>query len=88
MDNLTAAGMVIAVAAGNSGPGVQTTESPGSAQGALTAGASSVPHYVGTPVTFSGQTFGAAAGDFVTVTSNLAAPLAPVTSGTTNVSPV
>lgn len=76
VDNLTAAGMVIAVAAGNSGPGTATAESPGSAQGALTAGASSVPHFVGTPVTIAGKTYGAAAGDFATVSRDLTAPLA------------
>ncbi len=39
--------MVIAVAAGNSGPGHYTVESPGSAARALTAGASTVGHFVG-----------------------------------------
>jgi subtilisin family serine protease len=80
VDNLTAAGMVIAVAAGNSGPGTATAESPGSAQTALTAGASTVPHFVGTPVTIAGNStaYGAAAGEFATVSSNLTAPLAPV----------
>jgi minor extracellular serine protease Vpr len=80
VDNLTAAGMVIAVAAGNSGPGTATAESPGSAKGALTAGASSVPHYVGTPVTITGNSteYGAAAGDFATVDKDLTAPLGVV----------
>src|SRR4051794_19150354 len=78
VDNLTAAGMVIAVAAGNSGPGTATAESPGSAQSALTAGASTVPHFVGTPVTIAGNptAYGAAAGDFATVNQALTAPLA------------
>jgi minor extracellular serine protease Vpr len=59
------AGLVVAVAAGNSGPGDATVESPGSAAGALTAGASTNPHFVGIPVTLgSGGTFGAAVGDF------------------------
>ncbi len=58
-------GMVVVVAAGNSGPGDSTVESPGSAAGALTAGASTNPHFVGIPVTLaSGGTFGAAVGDF------------------------
>jgi subtilisin family serine protease len=80
VDNLTAAGMVVAVAAGNSGPGTATAESPGSAQTALTAGASTVPHFVGTPVTIAGNRtpFGAAAGDFATVSRTLTAPLGVV----------
>ncbi|MEX1358541.1 MAG: S8 family serine peptidase [Gaiellaceae bacterium] len=58
------AGLVAAVAAGNSGPGDSTVESPGSAAGALTAGASTNPHFVGIPVTTGSGTFGAALGDF------------------------
>jgi minor extracellular serine protease Vpr len=59
------AGVVPAAAGGNSGPGDSTIESPGSAPGALTAGASTNPHFVGIPVTVTGKgTFGAALGDF------------------------
>lgn len=62
------AGMVVAVAAGNSGPGDMTIESPGSAEKALTAGASTNPHFVGVPVTVISDTgtltFGAAVGEF------------------------
>ena len=63
------AGVVVAVAAGNSGPGDSTVESPGSAAGALTAGASTNPHFVGIPAsgtTEAGVAFahGAALGDF------------------------
>ncbi len=59
------AGLVVVVAAGNSGPGDSTVESPGSAAGALTAGASTNPHFVGIPVTLgTDATFGAAVGDF------------------------
>lgn len=58
------AGMVVAVAAGNSGPGDMSVESPGSAEKALTAGASTNPHFVGVPVTVNGETFGAAIGEF------------------------
>jgi minor extracellular serine protease Vpr len=63
------AGVVVAVAAGNSGPGDSTVESPGSAAGALTAGASTNPHFVGIPAsgTVDGGgafTHGAALGDF------------------------
>ena len=80
VNKLDEAGMVVAIAAGNSGPGHYTVESPGAAERALTAGASTVPHFVGTPVTIGGQTFGAAAGDFPTVptNTNLIAPLAVV----------
>ena len=67
VDNLDAANMVVAVAAGNSGPGHFTVESPGSAARALTAGASTVTHFVGAPMTVGGSTYGAAAGDFATV---------------------
>jgi minor extracellular serine protease Vpr len=78
VDNLDVANMVVAVAAGNSGPGLFTVESPGSAARALTAGASTVGHYIGTPVTAGGNTFGAAAGDFATVSADLTAPLGVV----------
>jgi subtilisin family serine protease len=83
VDNLDQANMVVAVAAGNSGPGLFTVESPGSAARALTAGASTVPHFVGAPVTAGGNTYGAATGDFATVGADLTANLGVVT-GTTN----
>lgn len=63
------AGLVVAVAAGNSGPGDATVESPGNAANALTAGASTNPHFIGIDVsgTKDGNgafSFGAALGDF------------------------
>lgn len=63
------AGLVVAVAAGNSGPGSGTVESPGSAAKVITAGASTNPHFVGIPVSFTSSesvsdTIGAALGDF------------------------
>jgi subtilisin family serine protease len=76
--------MVVAVAAGNSGPGHYTVESPGSAARALTAGAASVGHFVAAPVTTGTVTRPGIAGDFGTVTSDLAAPLAPVAGGGAN----
>ena len=83
VDNLDEANMVFAVAAGNSGPGHFTVESPGSAARALAAGASTVPHFVGTPVTVTGKpSIGAASGDFATVKTDLTAPLGVVLSGT------
>lgn len=82
VDDLDIAGMISAVAAGNSGPGHYTVESPGSAARALTAGASTVGHFIGTPVTVGGTTYGAAAGDFAKVSTDLTAPLGVVTGGT------
>src|SRR5438552_9653161 len=78
VDNLDQANMVVGVAAGNSGPGLFTVESPGSAARALTAGASSVGHFIGSPLTVGGSTFGVAAGDFATVSSDLTANLGVV----------
>jgi minor extracellular serine protease Vpr len=75
VDDLDQANMVVAVAAGNSGPGHYTVESPGSAARALTAGASTVPHFVGAPVTVDSATYGAAAGEFTTVGSDVTAEL-------------
>lgn len=83
VDNLDRANMVVAVAAGNSGPGHFTVESPGSAARALTAGASSVPHFVGAPVTVGPATYGAATGEFPVVSADLTAPLG-VVPGTVN----
>ena len=79
VDNLDAANMVVAVAAGNSGPGHYTVESPGSAARALTAGAATVGHVIATPITVDGVTAAGVEGDFITVTSDLTAPLGVVT---------
>ena len=79
VDNLDRANMVVAVAAGNSGPGHYTVESPGSAERALSAGAASVGHVIATPVTVGGITAAGVSGDFATVSSDLIAPLAAVT---------
>jgi minor extracellular serine protease Vpr len=84
VDDLDQANMVVAVAAGNSGPGHYTVESPGSAARALTAGASTVPHFIGTPVTVDGNSYGAALGDFGKVTADTTAALAVVTSAPTD----
>lgn len=59
-----AAGVVVAVAAGNSGPNAFTVESPGSAADALTAGASTNKHFLGIPVTVGTSSYGAVLGDF------------------------
>ncbi len=61
------AGLVVAIAAGNAGPGPETIESPGIAENVITAGASTNPHFIGIPVTVSSlspSTFGAALGQF------------------------
>jgi minor extracellular serine protease Vpr len=82
VDRFDRAGMVIAIAAGNSGPGDRTVESPGFAARAIAAGASTVGHFVGAPVTTAdGHRFGAASGEFPTVAQDLTAPLAVVMEG-------
>ena len=58
------AGVISAVAAGNSGPGAQTIESPGWTPWVLTAGASTNPHFIGQKATSAAGTAGAAVGDF------------------------
>jgi len=67
LDNAVDAGVVVAVAAGNSGPGAGTVESPGRARKVVTVGASTNQHFVGEPFTYpagGGTTIGAAVGDF------------------------
>ena len=58
------AGVVVVAAAGNSGPGDSTAESPGSGRKVIAAGATTNPHYIGIPVTVGSTTYGAALGDF------------------------
>src|SRR5216684_3138033 len=67
LDDAVDAGLVVAVAAGNSGPGAGTIESPGRARKVITVGASTNQHFVGQPFTYpagGGTTIGAAVGDF------------------------
>jgi subtilisin family serine protease len=67
LDNAVDAGVIVAVAAGNSGPGPGTLESPGRARKVITVGASTNQHFVGQPFTYpagGGTTIGAAVGDF------------------------
>jgi hypothetical protein len=67
LDNAVDAGLVVAVAAGNSGPGPGTLESPGRARKVITVAASTNQHFVGEPFTYpagGGTTVGAAVGDF------------------------
>ncbi len=56
--------LVVAVAAGNSGPGSETIDSPGIAEKALTAGATTNPHFIGISVNTASSSFGAAVGEF------------------------
>jgi minor extracellular serine protease Vpr len=59
------AGVVVAIAAGNSGPGAGSVQSPGIADKVITVGASTNPHFIGIPVTTpSVGTVGAAIGQF------------------------
>src|SRR6185436_7708660 len=83
VDNLDQANMVVAVAAGNSGPGLFTVESPGSAARALTAGASTVNHFMGHPIDTNGTSYGGVQGLFGDPTADISASLMVVT-GTTN----
>jgi minor extracellular serine protease Vpr len=67
LDNAVDAGVVVAVAAGNSGPGQGTLESPGRARKIITVAASTNRHFVGQPFTYpagGGTTIGAAVGEF------------------------
>jgi minor extracellular serine protease Vpr len=67
LDNAVDAGVVVAVAAGNSGPGQRTLESPGRARKVITVGGSTNQHFVGQPFTYpagGGTTIGAAVGEF------------------------
>ena len=67
MDNAVDAGLVVSVAAGNSGPGAGTLESPGRAPKVIAVGASTNQHFVGQPFTYpasGGTTIGAAVGEF------------------------
>lgn len=79
VDNLDQANMVVAVASGNSGPGLFSVESPGSAARALTAGASSVGQQMFTIVSVNGATYQTLKGDFGDIPAGgLTAPLGVV----------
>src|SRR5262245_1355743 len=67
LDNAVEGGVVVAVAAGNSGPGQGTLESPGRARKVITVGGSTNQHFASQPFTYpagGGTTIGAAVGDF------------------------
>jgi len=75
-DRAARAGVVVAIAAGNSGPGVNTIESPGQAADAITACASTNNHFFGIPIMVAATTFAAAVGDFGRFSPAVTAPLA------------
>jgi hypothetical protein len=81
VDDLDRANMVVAVAAGNSGPGHFTVESPGSAARALTAGAATVGHFVAAPIAAGAASVPGVSGDFARVSADFTAPVG-VVSGT------
>jgi subtilisin family serine protease len=73
LDDAVDAGLVVAVAAGNSGPGADTIESPGRARKVITVGASTNQHFIGQPFTYpatGGTTIGAAVGEFPPLPTN------------------
>ena len=85
LNNAAAAGMIAAVAAGNSGPGAGTIQSPGIAEGVITAGATTNPHFVGISVsTISLGTFGGALGSFANFVPPITATYTTVTTALPN----
>ncbi len=78
IDNFDRANMVVAVAAGNEGPGYFTVHYPGAARRALTAGASTVGHAIINIVEVAGVDYEAVVGDFEVLEEDLTAPLAVV----------
>src|SRR5207302_2151205 len=83
------AGLVVAVAAGNSGPGAKTVESPGRAPKVITAGASTNQHFIGEPFTYpsgGGTTIGVAVGEFDALPTNSYNLFDTASNGCANVS--
>jgi minor extracellular serine protease Vpr len=80
VNSATNSGVVVAIAAGNAGPGLGTIESPGIADKVITVGASTNPHFIGVPVTVTGiGTFGASVGQFAGYTPAVTATYALTT---------
>ena len=75
VDNMDRANMVVAVAAGNEGPGSFTVGYPGAAARALTAGASTVGHAIVNQISVAGVDYEAVVGEFAELESDLTAPL-------------
>ena len=78
VDNLDVANMVVAVSAGNEGPGYYTVGSPGSAARALTAGASSIGHRLRLLATIGSASYEVVLGDFGKPTSAISGVIAVV----------
>ncbi len=79
VDNIDQANIVVAVSAGNEGPGHDTVGSPGMAARALTSGASTVPHFVGATLVAGTASYDIASGDFgVVAPAGLSATMAVV----------
>jgi minor extracellular serine protease Vpr len=78
IDNYDRANLVVAVAAGNEGPGYFTVHYPGAARRALTAGASTVGHAIINVVEVAGVDYEAVVGDFAVLEDDLTADLAVV----------
>ena len=81
VDALDRSGIVVAVPAGNGGPGAFTLGSPGSASRALTAGATSLGHGMFVPVQAGDLGVAAVPGDFPLPEGPLEAELGVVWSG-------
>ena len=77
------AGVVAAVAAGNSGPGTLTIESPGTAANVITAGASTDPHYMGISVKLDDAAFGGLQGTTIGAAIGAFANFRPAITGHT-----
>jgi len=78
VDNLDRANIVVAISAGNNGPGAMTIGSPGMAERALTAGAATVGHFIGLPISANGaQVVVAATSDFAPVGEDITGTLVP-----------
>ena len=91
LDNAVDAGVVVAVAAGNSGPGQGTLESPGRARKIITVGGSTNQHFVGQPFTYpaaGGTTIGAAVGDFLPLPTGSYNLFDTHSTGCTSIAPV
>lgn len=84
VDNLDMANVVVAVSAGNEGPGHYTVGSPGSAARALTAGATDTGMGTATSFTLEDVAYDAVPGDFGIPEVDLTASVAILTSGTVN----
>lgn len=82
VDNLDLAGMVIAVAAGNEGPGYWTVHYPGAAPRALTAGASTVGHALINELYVNGEPYEMVLGEFGALTAPFTAPITVVPDAT------